>query len=71
MKPPADWITTPRVFDVLMFVGVSFSAFIVPNLFHGVVASYKDNAELGTWRVEDSMFDPLKAETSVEGTFSA
>ena len=52
MKPPADWITTPRVFAVLMFVGVSFSAFIVPNPLHGAVVLYEDTAEPGTWRVE-------------------
>ena len=71
MKPPADWITTPRVFVVLMFVGVSFSAFIVPNLLHGAVVLYEDNEEPGTWRVEYSMSDPSKAEEAVEGTFSA
>ena len=48
MKPPADWITTPRVFAVLMFVGVSFSAFIVPNPLHGGVVLYEYNAEPGT-----------------------
>ena len=48
MKPPADWITTPRVFAVLMFVGVSFSAFIVPNPLHGAFVLYEDNAEPGT-----------------------
>ena len=61
----------PRIFAVLMFAGVSFSALIVPNPLHGAVASYKDNAELGTWRVEDSMFDFSKAVACVEGTFSA
>ena len=71
MKPPADWITMPRVFAVLMFAGVSFSAFIVPNPLHGAVVLYEDNAELGTQRVEDSMLEWSKAVAFVEGISSA
>ena len=44
---------------------------IVPKSLHGVVVSYKDNAELGTWRVEYSMYEFSKAVAYVEGTFSA
>ena len=68
-------ISSPLLYETTgfshFFASVPSSALIVPNPLHGAVASYKDNEEPGTWRVEYSMYDPSKAEASVEGTSSA
>ena len=70
-------LSSPLLYEITgfshFFVSASVppSALIVPNPLHGVVVLYEDNAEPGTWRVEDAMFDSSKAVASVEGTFSA
>ena len=70
-------LSSPLLYDITGFShffvsgSVPPSALIVPNPLHGVVVLYEDKEEPITWRVEYSMYDPSKAEASVEGTSSA
>ena len=70
-------LSSPLLYEITgfshFFVSASVppSALIVPNPLQGAVVLYEDKEEPGTWRVEYSMYDPTKAEASVEGTSSA